>query len=162
MKMKRLLILLFFYQVGFGNQVEIKIKLNPAGSFSAKSDRLTVEGELKVNSDGFSAKNITLSIDSLETGLSLRNNHMKKNYFEVGKYPKAVLLEATGSQGKFKGKLEVHGVQKEVEGKYRVNEGALETKFSCRLSDFNIQEAKYMGVGVEDEVMVYTTIPVKR
>ena len=147
--------------LSFGGQLEIRVRLNPAGSFTAKSDALNVEGEFQVKGDGFTAKKITLLLETLETGLSLRNEHMKKKYFEVVQYPKAWLVEAVGSQGKFKGKLVVHGVEKEIEGQYRFKDGILETNFSCRLSDFKIKEANYMGVGVEDEVSVYASLPIK-
>lgn len=159
--MKKLMSLLIACGFAFGGQIEIKVKLNPAGSFSAKSEALNIEGDLQVAGDGFRAKKIALLLETLETGLSLRNEHMKKKYFEVALYPKAVLLEAVGSQGKFKGKLIVHGVEKAIEGQYRVREGMLETEFSCRLSDFKIKEANYMGVGVEDEVSIHASLPIK-
>ena len=148
--------------LAWGNEVDIKVTLNPAGSFSAKSTAVKVEGELQIADKGFRATQIVLPISSLETGLSLRDSHMKNNYFEVARYPKAILIEAQGNGGTFRGKLEVHGVQKEIQGKYRLKQGVLETKFSCRLSDFKIKEAKYMGVGVEDEVTVFTKISVSK
>jgi polyisoprenoid-binding protein YceI len=160
--MWKLLLFLFSCGLACANQIEIRIKLNPSGSFNAKSDALKVEGELKVAAAGFSVKNITLPLETLETGLSLRNEHMKKKYFEVERYPEATLVEAVGSQGNFKGRLEVHGVQREIEGKYQIQEGVLETQFPCRLSDFRIKAANYMGVGVEDEVLVHAAIPVNR
>lgn len=140
--------------LAFGNQLDIAIALSPAGSFVAKSDQVKVEGELKVGPEGFKAKNLVLPIDSLKTGIELRDDHMKKKYFEVGQFPKAVLLEGEGSQGKFQGKLEVHGVTQTISGIYRTSGKSLEARFKCKLSDFKIKEAKYMGVGVDDEVKV--------
>ncbi|NBX83508.1 YceI family protein [bacterium] len=156
--MRKVLFFIFLSALVWGNEVEIKVTLNPAGSFTAKSSEVLVEGSLQVSNSQLKASRIVLPISSLETGLSLRDSHMKTNYFEVAQHPKAVLLEAVGAGGRFTGKLEVHGVQKEIRGKYRIKQGVFETKFSCRLSDFKIKEANYMGVGVEDEVTVSTKI----
>jgi hypothetical protein len=83
---------------------------------------------------------------------------MKKKYFESEKFPEAVLVEAQGKEGLFKGLLRVHGVESPIRGAYRIREGQLETRFKCRLSDFKIKEANYMGIGVEDEVKVSVKI----
>ncbi|NDC25049.1 MAG: hypothetical protein EBZ49_13120, partial [Proteobacteria bacterium] len=66
----------------------------------------------------------------------------------------ATLIEGGGQGGKFQGKLEVHGVIHPIAGTYQLNGPDLEAEFTCKLSDFKIPEANYMGVGVEDEVKV--------
>ena len=92
--MRKVLFFIFLSALVWGNEVEIKVTLNPAGSFTAKSSEVLVEGSLQVSNSQLKASRIVLPISSLETGLSLRDSHMKTNYFEVAQHPKAVLLEA--------------------------------------------------------------------
>lgn len=138
----------------WANQLQIAVSLSPAGSFIAESEQLQVEGELRITPQGFRARNISVLISSLKTGIDLRDDHMRKKYFEMEEFPKAILIEGQGSDGKFQGKLQVHGVVRAVQGTYQTSGKSLEAKFQCKLSDFKIQEAKYMGVGVDDEVTV--------
>lgn len=152
--MKVWLASLFLCSFSFANQLEIAISLSPAGSFVAKSEQVRVEGELQVSAQGFTAKNISMPIGSLKTGIELRDEHMKKKYFEMGQFPKANLIEGQGTGGRFQGKLEVHGVVHPINGTYQASGKSLEAQFKCKLSDFKIKEAKYMGVGVDDEVTV--------
>jgi len=152
--MKLFVALFLVCGIGFANSLEIAVSLSPAGSFVAKSEQVKIEGELKTGNGAFKARNIAMDINSLTSGIELRDEHMKKKYFEIKKFPKAILSEAQGSGGKFKGKLVVHGVSHLITGEYEMADGSLEAKFKCKLSDFKISEAKYMGVGVEDEVAV--------
>ena len=152
--MKHLFFLMAFSMIGWSHELQIKVDLNPAGAFTAKSSDLKIVGELKKTPVGFAAKKILLSVASLKTGIDLRDNHMKKKYFEVEKFPVATLIEGGGQGGKFQGKLEVHGVIHPIAGTYQLNGPDLEAEFPCKLSDFKIPEANYMGVGVEDEVKV--------
>lgn len=156
--MKLFFLLSFMALTGWGNQLEIQVTLEPAGSFSAKSRQVNVEQSLQLTGTGFKVGRISVPIQSLETGLSLRDRHMRDNYFEATKYPQAVLTEAEGKDGTFKGRLQVHGVQKEVQGTYSIQSERLEATFKCRLSDFRIKQASYMGVGVEDEVTVIAKV----
>jgi hypothetical protein len=85
---------------------------------------------------------------------------MTQNYFEVKKFPKAILHEASGKSGFFQGKLEVHGVIHAISGKYQLLNKKMEITFPCKLSDFKIKEANWKGVGVEDEVEVKVELEV--
>ncbi len=139
--------------------VSLSISLSPAGSFEAKSEALKVDGTAVKVGDGFVAKNVTLPLDSLHTGIGLRDNHMKENYFETKKYPTAVLTQAIGKDGKFTGELKLHNVTKPISGTYTLSGGDAVASFKCKMSDFTIPEAKYMGVGADDEVEVKATLP---
>lgn len=158
--MKLYLFILVFSLVGLSDEVGLFLTLNPAGSFSAKSSKVAVKGSLTSNGSSFRAKNISLPIDTLDTGLALRDSHMKKKYFESDKFPEATLVEAEGRNGKFQGVLEVHGERKKIYGIYRMSGRNLETRFKCKMSDFKIKEANYMGIGVEDEVKVSVKLAV--
>ncbi len=145
-------------------QISFEVALNPAGSFVAKSS--SVAGDVVSKAGGFEATEISLPLASLKTGIELRDKHMVQNYFEAAKFPKAVLTQAVGKDGKFHATLSIHGKSQSIEGEYEVKgSGAgesIEAKFKTSLSAFSIKEANYMGVGVEDEVEVTARIPVRR
>lgn len=152
--MKKNLMALVLCSFSIANQLEISVSLSPAGTFVARSEQVKVEGELQLSPQGFTARNISVSIASLKTGIELRDEHMKNKYFEVGQFPKANLIEGKGTGGKFQGKLQVHGAVRPISGTYQISGKSLEAQFKCKLSEFSIKEAKYMGVGVDDEVTV--------
>lgn len=145
-------------------QLSFEVSLNPAGSFVAKS--AAVSGEVAARDGGFEAAEISLPLSTLKTGIELRDKHMVQNYFEAAKFPKAVLTRASAKDGKFKATLDVHGKSQSIEGEYEVKNSAggeaIEAKFKTSLSAFSIKEANYMGVGVEDEVVVTALIPVRK
>ncbi len=137
--------------------VEIDITLTPVGSFVAKTEKLS--GTAQKKGDLFSAKDLKIKIDDLNSGIELRDAHMKENYFETKKFPIAVLKSAKGKNGKFVGLLNLHGVDKKVSGTFEVNSSQIDATFKTRMSDFKIKKATYMGVGVKDEVTVKVKLP---
>ncbi len=113
-----------FEAVGRPSMIKIK------GQSEAVESRFTVDknvlnGEAKIK------------IDTFKTGIDLRDSHMKEKYLETAKFPETVLkieglkLPDTWSSKNpqlkdfpFKGKLNLHGVEKEVTGVLNV-EGPL-------------------------------------
>jgi len=80
---------------------------------------------------------------------------------EVGKYPEAVLIEATGENGKGTGKLKFHGKENPVAGTYTIQGGKiLNATFKIKLSDYGISDISYKGIGVEDEVKIEVQVPI--
>ena len=71
-------------------------------------------------------------------GVELRDDHMKKKYFEQDKFPSAKIVRAEGSQGRFTGTLEVHGVAKPISGTYELSNGLVKAKFHTKMSEFAI------------------------
>ncbi|MFF6464151.1 YceI family protein, partial [Staphylococcus aureus] len=110
--------------------------------------------------DEVSAENIVVNLKSLKTGVELRDKHTQK-HLETEKFPEAVLLSAKGKGGKGTGKIKIRGVEKDISGVYKVEGKTLKAKFKLKLSDFGIEDINYMGVGVEDEVTLAVTVPVK-
>lgn len=135
------------------------VELNPTGSFIAESNQ--VKGVATKAGAGFVAKKVYLNLNTLKTGIELRDHHMNENYFESKKYPWAILDQAQGKDGKFTGTLKIRNLPKPISGTYTVNGSTLEAKFKSKLSDFRIKKANYMGVGVEDEVEVVVTLPIQ-
>ncbi|MBU6375893.1 MAG: YceI family protein [Bdellovibrionales bacterium] len=148
-----------------GSEIRFKVTLNPAGSFVAKSSAVT--GSASSANSGYSASKVELDLRTLKTGIELRDRHMTKKYFETDKYPKATLTQAVAKNGRFKAQLQVHGKTQVIEGSYEVKKapsggGFIEARFKTSLSAFEIEEANYMGVGVEDEIEVFAKIPIQK
>ncbi|NDD91565.1 YceI family protein [bacterium] len=148
-----------------GSEIRFKVTLNPAGSFVAKSS--SVSGVAVAGGSGYSASRVELDLRTLKTGIELRDRHMTKKYFETDKFPKAVLTQAVAKNGRFKAQLQIHGKSQLIEGSYEVKKSPsgsafIEARFKTSLSAFEIQEANYMGVGVEDEIDVFAKILIEK
>jgi polyisoprenoid-binding protein YceI len=117
-----------------------------------------------------------VDLRTLDTGIGLRNTHLRENYLEVDKqagYGEAIVSDielkglnpvAPQGKGSFTGSLTLHGVKKPVAGPIDVRQagGGLEVKasFPVTLSDYNIAEPRYMGVGVKSVVQVQVVFSV--
>lgn len=160
--LKSLLILsvVFISQLGFAQQGTVKayVALSPAGDFVGT---MKSTGAATLSGNKVSAKNIIVDMKSMVTGLDLRDDHAKNKYMEVGKYPEAVLIEATGENGKGTGKLKFHGKENPVAGTYTIQGGKiLNATFKIKLSDYGISDISYKGIGVEDEVKIEVQVPI--
>ncbi len=131
------------------------------GTGAAPKGHLSIDGE-KV------AGQFDLDLSTLDSGIKLRNEHMKNKYLEIEKYPKAVLVLESASKvadwkngkGKisdatFTGKLTLHGAQKAVKGTFGVAaSGKANVSFVVKLSDYNVAVPTFAGITVADEVNV--------
>ena len=115
-----------------------------------------------------------MSLDSLDTGISLRNTHLRETYLEVGRgeeFREAVLTAvelaepfppgARDHETGFAGLLSLHGTQRRVEGEARLarRDGRVrvEAEFPLSLAEFAIPPPRYLGVGVRDEIRITVT-----
>lgn len=143
--------------------------LTVGGSFEARTRSLTGQLRVDPSQPGRVAGELTVDLRTLDSGIGLRNTHMRDNYLEVGRgdgFDRAVLSDivlgtdaATASGAvDFTASLLVHGVRKPVSGRARVtrSEGdvRVEAAFPLTLADFEIPEPRYLGVGVKDQVQV--------
>lgn len=139
---------------------EADVSLTPAGDFKAKTD--DVKGFAVMKGDQVTAENVVVNLKKLSTGLAMRDKHARDKYLEVEKYPEMTLVKATGKGGKGIGRIKYRGVEKDVAGSYEIKGSNLQASFPLKLSDFNVKGIKYMGVGVDDEIKIHVTLPVKK
>jgi polyisoprenoid-binding protein YceI len=150
-------------------EVAVVCPLTVGGSFEAKTRSLS--GQLTVDpaQPARLAGELAVDLTTLDSGIGLRNTHMRDNYLEVGKgelYARAVLSDivlkgeaatVTGSTT-FTATLLVHGTRKPVSGQVRIARRGSEVQgdasFPVNLPDFGIPEPRYLGVGVKDQVQV--------
>ncbi len=106
-----------------------------------------------------------LPLDSLSTGIELRDRHMKEKYLQTTTYPTATLsVDLALPKGKkevttpFTGQLTLHGKQKAVSGesKIQLTDAGREGEFSfeIQLEDFGIEVPSYLGITVSKKVIV--------
>ena len=106
-------------------------------------------------------------MNQLETGISMRDRHMKEKYLETEKYPKADLLisECAPREGDTtcEGSLTLHGVTKIVPMTVKwtklsetkeAKTWKANTAFGIKLSDFGIAIPKFANITVAEDVKV--------
>ena len=140
----------------------------PSVGFTAVGPRgLKINGHstsLQVEGDD---KNITITVplSALDTGIGLRNSHMKDKYLEVSKYPNAVLVVPKISVGypnasasKATGTLTLHGVTKPTAFNYDVRKDGADYTVSgslrVNLADFKIEQPSFAGMKVDPDIDV--------
>ena len=149
-----------FGVASYASSLVADVTMNPAGDFKAKTN--DVVGEAVQDGDTIKADLITVKLQTLDCGMTIRTRHAKEKYLEVEKYPEAVLTKAVGKDGKGKANLKFHGVEHAIEGTYKVEGGMLNAEFPIKLSEFNIKSISYLGQGVEDEVKIHVSVPIKK
>jgi polyisoprenoid-binding protein YceI len=113
----------------------------------------------------------SLAVDlvNLDTGISLRNRHLRNNYLEVQKGPdfstaklENIKVEKLPGKTTFKGTMTLHGQQREVSGTAEVQQDGkgyrVQATFPLQISAFQIPEPTYLGVGVKDEITVQVNL----
>lgn len=144
---------------------------------TGKPSMLKIHGSSDEKLDGyfiFDGKKLSgkvaFNLNGLDTGIELRNDHMKNRYLEVGKFPKAELEikdlnlnrdfnpKSFKVAGPFRGVLQLHGVSHPVSGKIDLKAEGDELKIDCEYSlsivDFKIQRPSYANISMTDEVKI--------
>ena len=155
-------------------EVEVRCRLTVGGSFNMATTALsgTLQGPTPGEAD-YSGE-LRVDLATLDSGIDLRNSHLRENYLEVERGPdfrEAVLSDivlddpppaAAGRHGTaFTAILSLHGVDRPIAGEAelrRRNTGIrVEATFSVSLAAFDIPPPRYLGVGVRDNVDVTVT-----
>ena len=152
------------------SKVVITCPLTVGGSFEARAT--AVAGEMRSAPGNRLEGRLQVDLGGIETGIALRDRHMKENYLEVGRpgFDRAVLeqvqLERMNGSTPFTGLLTLHGRQRAIAGTATLQETRdglrVEAEFPVRLAEFAIAEPTYLGVGVASEVRVRVLLTVSR
>lgn len=154
-------------------ELRIVVPMKPGGAFDATTSALS--GTLGAGN----AKPMPLSgelrldLRTIETGIALRNQHLRENYLEVDKganFDTAVLsnIELADADGPsfrgktaWKGVLLLHGTKSQVQGTGEIRQVGddvrVQATFPLALTDFGITPPEYMGVGVGNRLIVNVT-----
>ena len=168
------------WTVGPGSTVVFTSKA-PMESFDGRTDQIS--GHLTCTpGDLGEAVDLRMVVDlkSLDTGISLRNNHMRKNHLETDTYPEAVFTAGSVVAGgpatlavgatvslKLAGTFDLHGVAREVEIPADVTMTAagdleVEARFEVKLSDHDIKRPKFLVMKLADEQAVVVKLKLRQ
>ena len=158
--------------------VRVICPMTIGGSFDAKTTALTGSVTADPSGSQVFGGSLAVNLRTLDTGIELRNEHLRENYLEVGKGPgfdTATLSEidldkfnpdAPEAKGSFTGLLTLHGVTKPVTGTFDVRQAGaglrVKASFPVDLSDYSIRKPRYLGIGVKDIVQVEVAFAVSR
>lgn len=148
--------------------VRVTCRLTVGGSFEARTTSL--DGRLTIDpTSSVLVGDLSVDLATLDTGIALRNQHLRENYLEVQKpgYEKAVLSavdvgaltpDVTGGTRAFTARLRLHGTTRPVSGRATLERrGGLlrvDATFPVSIADYGIPDPRYLGVGVRNEVTV--------
>jgi polyisoprenoid-binding protein YceI len=165
------------WRVGQGD-VRVNCPMTIGGSFDARTTALSGSVTASANGSRVFDGSLTVDLRTLDTGIGLRNEHLRENYLEVDKGPgfdTATLSEidliglnpdAPEGSGSFTGSLTLHGVTRAVTGAVDVRQSGagfrVKASFLVTLADFSIRKPRYLGIGVKDTVQVDVAFAVTR
>ncbi len=151
-------------------EVRVLVPLKPGGAFEATTPSLAGTLSLESEKPALLAGDLSIDLTTMDTGIALRNQHLRETYLEVGKgkgFDKAVLSEVrmTGADGEafegrtpFTANLLLHGVSHPVEGTAEIRADAagrrVRAEFPLVLTDFGVTPPEYLGVGVATKLLV--------
>jgi polyisoprenoid-binding protein YceI len=122
-------------------------------------------GDLSVSDQGGKVV-FTTQLNSLSTGISMRDSHMKEKYLETGKFPTATLsidraqIQFPKGHGdnNLSGQITIHGVTHSVGVHCVADGGDKAANFDCsvnvNMKDFGIEVPSYLGVTVKPNVTI--------
>ena len=154
-------------------EVRVVCPMTVGGSFEAKADAIRGTVTLAPSATVFGG-DLSVDLATLDTGIGLRNDHLRKTYLEIGRgagFDRAVLSEirlgegdprAVRGKARFTGTFLLHGAKKAVAGQATVREEGrafrVEASFPLKVTDFGIEKPQYLGVGVTEQVSVNVTL----
>jgi len=163
-------LLLVLFQVATSQAQNWKLSDDYTITFSSK-DASGVFKEMS-GTINFDAANLTnakfdlkIKVESINTGNGVQNKHAKGGeWFDASKYPNieftSTKIEKTDAGYKAVGKLEIHGVKKEVSIPFtfvkKGSKGTFVAKFSVDRTDYNVGKK---GNDVSETIKIVATIP---
>lgn len=142
----------------YAGRLEILSKLSPAGSLEISSNE--VMGHLLKKEDLITSNIIFIPINSLSSGVVLRDQHIH-NYFKEKKYKKIAIRNVQISKGRGTGELSINGVTKKVKFKVKRQRNSYTTQFRVNRKYFKLPKAEFMGISVNDTSNVKVSFPFK-
>ncbi len=150
--------------------VRVTVPLRPGGSFEARTPSLAGVLTLSGARPAQLAGELVVDLATIDTGIDLRNRHLRENYLEIAKgagYDKAVLSEIRLAEVDGDDVRGAHPVHRELADAQRDQadrgdrrdppRGAavrVTATFQIQLTDFAVEPPMYMGVGVGNKLIV--------
>lgn len=120
-----------------------------------------IKGDL-IEKNGTFSGNFSVDLTKLDTGLSLRNRHMRDKYLKTKDNPTATLKLVPVKYGAktFDADLRLNGKTRPIKGTVlSAEKGALHVKFKVDITDYGIDKPGYKGVVIGEKINVLVRIP---
>ena len=155
-----------------GADVVVVCPLTVGGSFEARTKNVSGEVTASAAEPGNLTGALRVDLQTLETGIAVRDRHMRDTYLEVEKGPEfavatvdQIRVEKLDGKSTFKGTLLLHGQRQEVTGSADLQQRAgrirVQAQFPIKVSAFQIPKPTYLGVGVRDEIQIKVVMTVE-
>jgi polyisoprenoid-binding protein YceI len=155
-----------------GAEVVVVCPLTVGGSFEARTKSVSGEVAASAAEPGSVSGSLRVDLQTLETGIAVRDRHMRETYLEVEKGPEfavatfdQIRVEKMDGKSTFKGILLLHGQKQEVTGtadlQQRDGRIRVQAQFPIKVSAFQIPKPTYLGVGVRDEIQIKVVMTVE-
>ena len=156
------------YKVSSG-EVTVMCPLTVGGSFEAKTKNRSGDVTPAADEQGAVRGALRVELQTLETGIGIRDRHMKNNYLEVEKGPgfatatiEDIRIEKLEGKTVFTAMLSLHGQKKKVSGAAELQQKdgkiRVQAQFPVKVSEFEIPAPTYLGVGVKDEIQIKVSL----
>lgn len=119
--------------------------------------------DLTVKDNVLSGK-VIVSLKNLESGIEMRDTHLKEKYLQVNEYPKATLTfknidtKKLNTVHEIQGELTLHGVTKPISIKTEMNLNGdklnVEADFTVILTDYSIELPSFQGITAAKNVEI--------
>jgi len=148
-------------------EVTVTCPLTIGGSFEAKTTAMS--GSVTPDAGGAVKGTFAVELMKLETGISLRDRHLRNNYLEVQKGADFAVakfdnikIQKLSGKTTFTGTLTLHGQQQNISGTADLQQDGksykVDANFPLKISAFQIPEPTYLGVGVSDEITIHVVL----
>ncbi len=129
-----------------------------------KSDAIC-EGKVTIDGSKISDSSFKLDLSKIDTGIQLRNKHLRQNYLHVDKFPSATFRitkiddldkQRAGTKkdpSPVEGELVLHGEKAAVSnGAYQFKGNRVTVTFDIDLPTWKVDRPSFMGVHIVDKV----------
>ncbi|MBR9975172.1 MAG: YceI family protein, partial [Bacteroidetes bacterium] len=115
-----------------------------------------------------------VDLRTLDTGIGLRNRHMREDYLHTDKYPYAkysgkvtnAWKSAKGTEVMVSGSMDIHGKKKALDVRGIINPASngirIKTDFEVKLTDHNIEVPQLMFVKISEVMKLELEFQLKR
>lgn len=155
-----ILFALLLANIAFAVEVTAFVKLSPSGSFEAKTNHVT--GRIVSKNGKLQAKKVLVPVDSLKTGIDLRDEHLKK-YLKIKDHPYITLMDLVGENGVAKATINIAGVSTQLlKIDYSVDGKKLNANFIIDVLKFKLDEVKYFNIGVDNIIKINVKLDIDK
>lgn len=148
-------------------------------SFSGKAKAISAQFQIDPANVSRSRGTVTVDLRSLDTGIGLRNQHMRENHLHTDTFPEAIfvldsvtgiaVLDSVGrSDVTVHGTMSLHGVTNPVSVPAILSPGSekiagairLQTEFPLKMTDYGIPRPEFLFLKLAEEVRIVVDLTV--